>query len=205
MPRSTDSWVSGAQALAALVQASILSLRPRSDWAVDIEPLAFASGGQVLVTAPSPVWLHCLRTLRAELDGEQQPKGQQVGWEGVGKRQLGPYAAVPSLGDACKSPAHFLQPPMTQLPSPAQPRGSLHSHLQDHSTPAGKLKSTWQEAHTADQSRLPARAIHALACSPRRRAGARSASPCQHHELTSARRPAATLAHWAHPADGLLS
>jgi hypothetical protein len=59
---------SGAAVLEALVRADALSLRPNSDWAVDIPIEAGFVAADIIVTARSPVALHCMKKMRPQLE-----------------------------------------------------------------------------------------------------------------------------------------
>ncbi len=52
----------GAAALEALLQAGLLALRPYSDWARDMEPAAFGPHSLPVITAPSAVHLHVMKS-----------------------------------------------------------------------------------------------------------------------------------------------
>jgi hypothetical protein len=57
----------GMSVLAALVKAGRLSLRPMSDWAVDIPVEAGFAFNDILVAAPSAIDLHCMDAIRPQL------------------------------------------------------------------------------------------------------------------------------------------
>jgi hypothetical protein len=59
---------SGAPVLEALVKAGALSLRPSSDWAVDIPSKAGFTAADIIVTARSPAALHCMKKIRPQLE-----------------------------------------------------------------------------------------------------------------------------------------
>eukprot|EP00877_Chromochloris_zofingiensis_P014265 jgi/Chrzof1/9092/Cz03g35230.t1 len=72
----------GKEALAALVRANALSLRPFSHWAQDIPTDAFGMTWSTLVTAPSQVHLHCMRNNKDNFEDilqrwEQQEQDKQ--------------------------------------------------------------------------------------------------------------------------------
>jgi hypothetical protein len=61
----------GGRALAAMVKANLLSLRPYCEWAQDIQREAhgpLTSEPSTVITAASAVHLHCMRALREDLD-----------------------------------------------------------------------------------------------------------------------------------------
>jgi hypothetical protein len=62
----------GGRALAAMVKANLLSLRPYCEWAQDIQREAhgpLTSEPSTVITAASAVHLHCVRALRGKLQG----------------------------------------------------------------------------------------------------------------------------------------
>eukprot|EP00877_Chromochloris_zofingiensis_P005862 jgi/Chrzof1/1529/Cz10g11090.t1 len=67
----------GKEALAALVRANALSLRPFSHWAEDIPEDAFGMPTSTLVTAPSQVQLHCMRNIKDRFEDILQRWEQQ--------------------------------------------------------------------------------------------------------------------------------
>ncbi|KAG5175879.1 hypothetical protein JKP88DRAFT_351318 [Tribonema minus] len=68
----------GKPALAALVKAYMLSLRPYSTWARDVDKRAWgASDDTRVVTAPSPIDLHWMRVIRPQLELKLQ-EGQAL-------------------------------------------------------------------------------------------------------------------------------
>jgi hypothetical protein len=68
--RPGASWTAqraaGKKVLQSLVKANALAVRPNSTWAQDIPAAAF-KGGVAVVTAPSAMYLHCLRLNEALL------------------------------------------------------------------------------------------------------------------------------------------
>jgi hypothetical protein len=67
----------GGQAVAALVRANQLSLRPYSDWARDVPEEAYGSLSSTIVTAASAVHLSCMRDMRGKLQISFQQWDQQ--------------------------------------------------------------------------------------------------------------------------------
>jgi hypothetical protein len=69
----------GRATLQSLVEAGRLSIRPQSDWALDI-PYSRFPASAVIVTAPSPFDLHAMRRMRSQLQHivEQWQQRKQV-------------------------------------------------------------------------------------------------------------------------------
>jgi hypothetical protein len=59
--------IRGEAVLEALVKANRLSLRPDSEWALDIPPGTFQAKA-VIVTAPSAIDLHAMKNVRLQLE-----------------------------------------------------------------------------------------------------------------------------------------
>jgi hypothetical protein len=73
--------VIGAAAVRALVKANVFSVRPYSEWALDVNEAAFAPAAGVdkqigkktmIITAAAPVYLYCMREERQELQAVLQ-------------------------------------------------------------------------------------------------------------------------------------